>query len=276
MRIEHLTPHIGSEISGIDLGDADQLTPAAEQLRALLAQRQVIFFRDQELSPAQQVRVARVFGNVERVSSTFPSHADDPHLELLVSQGTRTGTDIWHADLTWQRRPPAGACLYAVDVPDTGGDTMWASMTAAFASLNPHMQAYLRQLRALHDWEAPALKDNLAQRDPTGELYRATREKNVPIEQPVVLEHPVTGKPVVFVNSLYTTHIQGVTHDESVALIAFLSGLAKVPEWQVRFRWRKGSVAVWDNLATQHYAVNDYHPATRRMHRVAIRSNQGE
>ena len=226
MQVEHITPCIGSEIYGIDLSDPAQVHDHADALRRLLAERQVIFFRDQTLDPAQQVRVAQVFGKVEPVSSTFPSHPDDPHVELLISQGTRTGTDIWHADLTWQTKPPAGACLYAVDVPPTGGDTMWASMTTAFASLAPELQAYLRKLRATHNWEAPALRQSLMRRDPSG---------------------------------------------ESAALIAMLSGLAKVPEWQVRFRWRKGSVAIWDNLATQHYAVNDYHPAARRMHRVAIR-----
>ncbi|VWC21310.1 TauD/TfdA dioxygenase family protein [Burkholderia lata] len=271
MHIEHLTPCIGSEITDIDLADPQQIHKHAPALRALLAERQVIFFRDQELSAAAQVRVATVFGRTEPVSSTFPAHPDDPHVELLISQGARTGTDIWHADLTWQAQPPAGACLYAVDVPETGGDTMWSSMTTAFASLDADLQKYLQKLKAIHNWEAPALRDNLARRDPSGELYKSARQKHVPIEQPVILEHPVTGKPVVFVNALYTTHIQGVTSDESTSLIALLSGLAKVPEWQVRFRWRKGSVAVWDNIATQHYAVNDYHPAARRMHRVAIR-----
>lgn len=271
MHVEHLTPSIGSEIGGIDLSDARQVETHAPRLRELLTERQVIFFRDQELSPAAQVRVAQVFGKVQPVSSTFPSHPDDQHVELLITQGAQTGTDIWHADLTWQAAPPAGACLYAVDVPQTGGDTMWASMTTAFASLGKDLQAHLKGLRALHNWEAPALRDNVLRRDASGELYRVTRQKHVPIEQPVVLEHPVTGKPVSFVNALYTTHILGVPQDESASLIAFLSGLAKVPEWQVRFRWRKGSVAVWDNLATQHYAVNDYYPAPRRMHRVAIR-----
>lgn len=273
MKVDHITPHIGSEISGIDLSDHAQVQSQAERLRALLAERQVIFFRDQTLTPAQQVLVAQVFGKVEPVSSTFPSHPEDPHVELLVSQGTRTGTDIWHTDLTWQGAPPAGACLYAVDVPDTGGDTMWASMTAAFASLAPDLQNYLRKLRAIHYWEAPALRESLARRDPSGELYRQTRLKHVPLEQPVVFQHPVTDLPVAFINALYTTHILGVSSDESMSLIAMLSGLAKVPEWQVRFRWRKGSVAIWDNLATQHYAVNDYHPCARRMHRVAIRQN---
>ena len=271
MQVDHLTPAIGSEIHGIDLSDAAQVNAHADQLRAVLAERQVIFFRDQHLTPDAQVSFAQIFGTVEPVSSTFPVHPENPYLELLISQGTRTGTDIWHADLTWQKVPPAGACLYAVDVPETGGDTMWASMTAAFDSLAPAMQTYLRNLNAVHNWEAPALTENLKKRDDTGAMYKAARDKYLPIEQPVVFEHPLTGKEVAFVNSLYTTHIRGVTNDESCALISFLSGLAKVPEWQVRFRWQKGSVAVWDNLATQHYAVNDYHPSPRRMHRVAIR-----
>lgn len=271
MRIEPITPHIGAEIRGIDLANAAQLADFAEPLREALARHQVIFFRDQQLSPQAQLRFSRIFGEVDPVSSTFPSHPEEPHIELLISQGKRTGTDIWHADLTWQASPPAAACLYAVEVPEVGGDTMWASMASAYESLEPEMQRYLSRLSAVHDWEAPALSEGLKQQDPSGERYRQMRARYEPIEQPVVLEHPVTGRRLVFVNALYTRHIRSLGHDESASLIHYLSGLAKVPEWQVRFRWQPGSVAVWDNLATQHYAINDYHPAARRMHRAAIR-----
>lgn len=271
MQIEPITPNIGAEISFIDLADAQQVSAHAAQLREALAKYQVIFFRDQELTPDAQVNFAKVFGSVEPVSSTFPSHPDNPHVELLISKGVKTGTDIWHADLTWQEKPPAAACLYAVDVPETGGDTMWASMTTAYASLAPSLQAYVSTLTAIHNWEAPALTANLMKQDPTGARYQAVRAKYTPIDQPVVIQHPQTDLPLVFVNKLYTTHIRGLSDEESTTLINFLSGLAKMPEWQVRFRWRKGSVAVWDNYATQHYAINDYHPYPRKMNRVAIR-----
>jgi taurine dioxygenase len=161
--------------------------------------------------------------------------------------------------------------LYAVEVPEVGGDTMWSSMTSAYASLAPKLQAYLDGMVAVHDWEAPALVDNVKGK-PDGEaLYQDIRRKYPPIGQPVILRHPVTDKPLVFVNALYTTRIEKLSQAESTSLVAFLTGLARVPEWQVRFRWRKGSVAIWDNLATQHYAVNDYFPAPRTMHRVSIR-----
>lgn len=266
-----LTPFIGSEVEGIDLSNPAQLQEQAGALRAMLAERQVLFFRNQELSPEQQVDVARVFGPVEPISSTFSVHPEEPHMEVLVSSGRRTGTDIWHSDLSWLEIPAAGACLYAIDVPACGGDTMWSSMTKAYEELDPDMQRKLGELTALHDWDSAPIREHLLNRDPTGGQYRAMREKHPPVEHPVIYTHPVTGKPVLFVNSQYTSSIRGVSHDESVMLISWLTQFAKTPEWQIRFKWEPKTVAVWDNVATQHYAINDYHPYPRKMHRVAFR-----
>ncbi|RZS85562.1 TauD/TfdA dioxygenase family protein [Pigmentiphaga kullae] len=271
MLIRPLTPAIGSEVLDIDLADAAEVTRHADRLRALLAERQVIFFREQRLSPDAQVFFSQVFGNVEPVSSTFPSHPANPYVEMLVTRGKETGTDIWHADLTWQPRPPVAACLYAVEVPEVGGDTMWASMTAAHDSLDEGLRRYLAGMTAVHHWEAPALVNNLKGKPDGDEQYHAMRRRYPPVDQPVFLPHPATGRRVVFVNSLYTTRINQMGHDDGAHMLSFLAGLARVPEWQVRFNWRKGSVAVWDNLATQHYAVNDYYPSPRTMHRVSIR-----
>jgi len=271
MLIEPMTPSIGSEIRDLDLSDSAAVSWHAQALRDALAERQVLFFRDQDLAPDAQVAFARTFGEVLPVASTFPVHPDNPYLELLISKGEKTGTDVWHADLTWQHKPPAATCLYAVDVPEAGGDTMWASMATAFESLSPAIQEYLDGRTAVHNWEAPELMRSLMSQENGMQRYQELRATYPPIDQPVVLPHPVTRRKQLFVNSLYTTFINGMSRDESAHWLAYLSGLAKVPEWQVRFRWRKGSVAVWDNIATQHYAVNDYHPAARRMHRVTIR-----
>lgn len=271
MLIEHLTPAIGSEIHGLDLSDGATVAKHAQALRDALAERQVLFFRDQTLSPEAQVFFARTFGEVQPVASTFPVHPDNPCLELLISKGKKTGTDVWHADMTWQKQPPAATCLYAEEVPASGGDTMWASMASAFESLDPALQDYLEGMTAVHDWEAPELVRSLMGQENGAQRYQDMRKEFPPIDQPVVLTHPVTGRKQLFVNSLYTTFINHMSRDESATWVVYLSGLAKIPEWQVRFKWRKGSVAVWDNIATQHYAVNDYHPSARRMHRVTIR-----
>ncbi|HEV2573230.1 TauD/TfdA family dioxygenase [Methylocella sp. CPCC 101449] len=268
--IEHLTPAIGSVIHGIDLADKAAIDRYGEELRRVFVERQVIFFRDQKLDPHAQVAFSRLFGDVRPVSSTFPSHPDNPHLEILQSKGTRTGTDVWHADLTWQKDPPIGACLYAVNVPPAGGDTMWASMTAAYDALDEKFRAYIDDMTAIHDWEGPELMAGVRASPDAQQRYNDMRKRFPPIEQPVVKVHPESGRRLIYVNTLYTTRIVGVTRAESSALTNFLSGLSSVPEWQVRFRWQPGSVAVWDNRAVQHYAVNDYHPYPRLMHRVTV------
>jgi taurine dioxygenase len=268
--LEILTPAIGAVVHGIDLADAEAVSRNAGALRKALLERQVIFFRDQRLDPDALVRFASSFGTVKAVSSNFSTHPANANVELLESHGHGPGTDVWHADLTWQRDPPIGACLYAVDVPSAGGDTMWASMTAAYDSLAPELQSYIANLTALHNWEGPEITSFVHSRDDGEKRYRALREAYPPLEVPVVTTHPETQKRVLRVNALYTTSICEVSREQSASLLTFLTGLARVPEWQVRFHWKPGSVPVWDNRAVQHYAVNDYNPSHRLMHRVTI------
>jgi taurine dioxygenase len=268
--LEHLTPHLGSVIHGIDLADPDAVGRHREDLRRAFLERQVIFFRDQKLDPAAQVSFARSFGEVRPVASTFPSHPDNPNLEILESKGKRTGTDVWHTDLTWQRDPPIATCLYAINVPPSGGDTIWASMTGAYEALDEKFRAYLDGLGAVHDWEGPELMAGLRAKPDMQARYEEMRLRYPPIEQPVVKVHPETGKKILYVNTMYTTRIVGVSRTESSSLTAFLAGLSAVPELQVRFKWAPGSLAIWDNRSTQHYAVNDYHPFPRLMHRVTV------
>ena len=272
LRIENLTPRIGSLVHGIDLSRADHIEKYGSDLKQLLLDREVIFFRDQVLSPGEQARVARLFGSVPPAKlSTMAIHPEDDAVCILESRGKKTqATDTWHADLTYHELPPIATCLYAKQVPEVGGDTLFSSMTAAFDSLSPEMQRYVETLQVMHNWEAPEVVSTM-RAGPNGEEgYKKRREAFPPVAKPVVIEHPETGKKVLYVNSLYTKDILGLRIAESAALISYLSGLAQVPEWQVRFRWQPGSMAIWDNWATQHYAVNDYHPAHRVMHRVTI------
>lgn len=270
LQVDNLTPRIGSVVSGIDCS-AELDAATIDALRRLWLERQVLFFRDQKLDVESQVRFASIFGITQEVGAFFPKHPESAKVEVLETKGKATGTDVWHADLTWQQEPPRGTCLYAVNVPDVGGDTMWSSMTAAYESLSPEMQSYLSRLTALHNWETTSVTDYIRGLDNGAERYEQTRRTHKPLEVPVVRPHPETGKPVLWVNSLYTTRIVGVSKAESDSLLGYLTGLATVAEWQVRFRWAVGSMAIWDNHAVQHYAVNDYYPAPRLMHRVGIK-----
>jgi taurine dioxygenase len=270
LHIEYLTPAIGALISGIDLASEAELSEHGAALRQALLEREVIFFREQTLSATAQMRVAKLFGEVHPLTSTFPAHPDNPCIEVLEPKDGKNGTDVWHADLTWQKIAPIAACLYAVTVPASGGDTLWASMTAAHDAIDPKLRAYLVGLEAIHSWETPEILDSVASKPEAAHRYTKMRQDFPPVRHPVIIRHPETGKSILFVNEFFTTELVGLTRSESDALLRHLTSLARVPEYQVRFRWQPGSVAIWDNRSVQHYAVNDYHPARRRMHRVAI------
>jgi taurine dioxygenase len=271
LRFEKATSTIGAFVTGLDCSDAAALSEHASVLRAALTEHGVLFVRDQTLTPAAQVRFAQCFGTVAAVASTFVTHADDDRVELLESQGSGPGTDVWHADLTWLREPPVATCLYAVDVPPFGGDTMWASMTAAFAALDAAMQDRLRKLDALHSWECPEVIASVLGGKDGAARYKRMREDHPPLRRPVVGTHPVTSREFIDVNALYTMTLCDVTRDENNALLPFLIGLANVPERQVRLHWTPGTLVIWDNRATQHYAVNDYAGSHRLMHRITVR-----
>jgi len=270
LELEHLTPAIGTIIHGIDLSDREAVGRHRKAIHDVFIDRQVIFFRDQKLNPHSQVEFAKIFGEVRPVASTFPAHPDNGCLEILQTKGKATGTDVWHADMTWHKQAPLGACLYAVDVPRCGGDTIWSSMTAAYDSLDKELRSYIDGMTAVHNWEGQELLASMKQKPDAERRYDDMRRNFPPVEHPVVMVHPASGKKVIYVNTLYSTRIVGVGRAESTALLGFLTGLSAVPEWQVRFKWQPGSVAVWDNRSVQHYAVNDYYPYPRLMHRVAV------
>jgi taurine dioxygenase len=164
--------------------------------------------------------------------------------------------------------------LYAQVIPASGGDTLWASMTTAYAALPKDFQVYLETLSAMHTWEVTGWTEYLLRQDASGEQLQAARTKYPPVTHPVVRMHPITGKKILYVNPTFTTHIHGLPRPQSDALLAQLFGLITAPEVQARWRWQPDTLAVWDNRSTQHYAVADFYPQHRKLHRITFTADQ--
>lgn len=258
---------LGAEIHGLDLRRQLSASHIIE-LRQLLNRHGVIFFRDQDIEPASQQALASAFGPLQ----THPAYAtltNYPAITILESTADApTRIEEWHSDMTFRQRPPMATVLKAEITPPAGGDTLWSSMTAAYDALSPAMQAFLLPLTAVHDF-AHGFKESLA--EPGGhERLANALAANPPVCHPVVREHPETGRKLIFVNSLFTTHIENLLPRESETILQFLFGHVRRDEFTCRFQWRPHSIAIWDNRSTQHKPVNDYFPAHRRMQRIVV------
>jgi len=272
--IHPLAGALGAEVAGVDLGGS--LTDAlVAKIRDALVEHQVIFFRDQRLDLEGLEALGRRFGPLQ-IHPFHPAVAGHPEVLLLEAGQQRPAvadTDAWHSDLTGLAAPPLGSILYAVDVPDVGGDTIFASGYAAHDALSRPMQRMLAELHAVHDMMRVFGPGLLAQPDGAARWAQA-RQAYPPVRHPIVRTHPASGRKALFVNPIFTESIDGLPGRESAALLAFLYEHTRLPEFQCRFRWRAGSVAFWDNRCTQHYPVADYWPQRRRMHRVAIEGDR--
>lgn len=266
IRVTRIAEALGAEVGGVDLGALDEA--AFEAIAAALVEHEVLFFRDQDLSPEQHRRFAQRFGPLQ-THGAYPHVDGVPELTILESDRENPSKiEKWHTDMTFRRRPPLGSILRARIVPETGGDTLWMSLSAAFDALSPAMQSFLVGLSAEHSFEH-GFRESLAEpggRERLADMVAA----NPPVRHPVVRVHPVSGRRCLFVNSLFTTHIVELTPGESDALLAFLYAHMEREEFSCRFSWRANSVAFWDNRSTQHRPVNDYWPARRRLERITI------
>ncbi|MDG2003375.1 MAG: TauD/TfdA family dioxygenase [Novosphingobium sp.] len=266
--VKPLTPGIGAEIAGIDLGEHLPDETIAEIRQALLTYK-VIFFRDQDITQEQHITFGRRFGQLE-IHPATPDDQQHPeifHLRTRTEQlpdvaGRRIGANVWHSDVSWRAEPSLGSILMGRTIPEVGGDTMWADMVAAYEGLSPAMKEWASTLTAVHDGSIFAV------------LAGNSREsfwENFPMqEHPLVRTHPETGERALYVNAAFTMNIKGLSTKESDWLLDHLFEQAAIPEYQVRFRWQKNSIAFWDNRACQHYAVGDYAPAARDMERVTV------
>lgn len=262
---------LGAEIHNIDLtGDITQ--EMYTELRRLLVEHEVIFFRDQDISHARHKQLAESFGPLQ----THPAYSTAegyPEITILESTPEQlTKIEAWHSDMTFRQHPPLGAVLRSCITPTHGGDTLWSSMTVAFEGLSSTVQSMLLGLTAQHDF-AHGFKESLAEAGGRERLANALAD-NPPVQHPVIRTHPESGKKVIFVNSLFTTHIVGMSPRESEALLSFLYQHITTPEYTCRFRWEANSIAIWDNRSTQHKPINDYFPAHRRLERITIDGDQ--
>ena len=276
IRVEQLTCAIGAELSNVNLGDASRDPILVAEIRQLLLRHKVLFFRDQDITRSEHVAFARHFGDLE----DHPVAGSDPENPGLVriykspdSPNDRY-ENAWHADATWREKPPFGCVLRCVECPPVGGDTMWANMVLAYEKLPEHIKTQIAGLRARHSIEA-----SFGAAMPI-EKRHALHAQFPDAEHPVVRTHPETGEKILFVNP-FATHFTNFHTPENVRygqdyapgaaqLLHYLIGQAQIPEYQVRFRWKKNSMAMWDNRSTQHYAVMDYPPCHRKMERAGI------
>lgn len=224
----------------------------------------MIFFRDQpRFASEHHVALAAVWGEPE-VNPFFPK-GETVGVSRLAKDAMTVGSEnIWHSDHSFMAAPALGSVLRAVEVPPAGGDTMWADMAVAYDNLSESMKTRIDGLTAVHDW-VPSWGSLM-----TEEQVARFRETLPPVEHPVVVRHPQSGRKVLYVNEPFTTRIVGLSDTESRELLDELVLQARIPEFQVRFRWQPDSVAIWDNIAVQHYAINDYYPQRRVMERIAI------
>ena len=200
----------------------------------------------------------------------------DEHREVIVLDNHNANppalTDQWHSDETFRLEPPTGTILRAEIVPEIGGDTMFASMTAAYAGLTPRLQHYLAGLNAIHDFK-PFRTLFAGRPEAIGRLRKMEDEYPNP-SHPVVRLHPQTGRPILNVNPQFTVRIEGMSTPESDSLLQFLYQQAKIPEYQLRVKWEPHTIVMWDNRSVQHYAVHDYYPQRRRMLRITVKGEK--
>lgn len=271
LQIEPYSPHIGAVIRNLDLSATLDETTAAE-LSLALAHYQVLFFRDQQLTPAQQVEVARVFGQPEKAKAYFPRSAEHDLVEVIESRpdGPRYTTEQWHSDVSYLASPPAGAVLHAQVLPPSGGDTLWSSGHAVFESLPSGLAKDLERLTAIHSIEKSGWGAVLRAQPDGDRRYQQILSEQPPRRHALVQTHPVTGRKFIFANPKYTASLEGLSRQDSDDLLKLLFARFERHEFQARLRWEQGTVAIWDNLTTVHAAVADYQPAVRRMHRVTF------
>jgi taurine dioxygenase len=268
IEIQALNPSIGAKVSGVDL--ASPLHPAAvAQISDALLRHHVLFFENQPITPAQQKRLAAHFGELH-VHPVYPNVPEHPEIIVLDTDAENLlDNDNWHTDVTFIKTPPLGAVLAAKLIPPNGGDTLWSSGVAAYEALSEPLQRLLQPLAAEHDFEKSFPRERYIALDRLTEWEKA-RAGHPPLIHPVIRTHPVTKKHGLFVNEGFTTRILGIKPKESEVLLRFLCEHVARPEFTVRWKWKQNDLVIWDNRLTQHYAVADYLPHRRVMHRATI------
>lgn len=264
---------LGAVITGIDLTQELTRSQIAD-LTQLLLDHQVLLFRDQPLTPEQQANFAARFGTLH-IHPIYPVLPQLPEIMLIDTHpGFLPDNDNWHTDVTFSATPPAAGILAAKRLPRTGGDTLWSSNSAAYEALSAPLRQMLDGLTATHSVAKSFPAERWGDDPAFKERYERAVAKHPPVTHPVVRTHPVTRRKGLFVNEGFTTHINELKPQESQALLAFLFAHAARPEFTVRWQWQVDDVAFWDNRVTQHYAIADYLPERRTMHRATVNGDR--
>jgi taurine dioxygenase len=273
IEVTRVSRAFGAIVAGLDI--SDRLAESEiERLSALLVEHKVLFFRQQPLSPRAQRDFAARFGTLH-VHPIYPVLPELPEILLLDNhQAFLPDNDNWHTDVTFSKTPPLAGILAAKRIPPVGGDTLWSDSTAAYEALSEPMRRLLAGLTAQHS-VAKSFPPERWQNDPAfKERYERAVAKHPPVTHPVVRTHPVSRRGGLFVNEGFTTHINELEPRESETLLRFLYSHAARQEFTIRWRWSVDDVAFWDNRNTQHYAVADYLPERRTMHRATVNGDE--
>ncbi|MCW0349646.1 taurine dioxygenase [Pantoea ananatis] len=269
LAIKPLGPFIGAQVGNLDV--SRPLSDAQfEQLYHALLRHQVLFLREQVITPEQHRALAIRFGDLH-IHPVYP-HAEgvEEIIVLDTHQDNPPDNDNWHTDVTFIQTPPAVALLASKVLPESGGDTLWTSGIAAYEALSAPFKTLLAELRAEHDFTKAFPEYKHRKTEEAHRQWQQAVAKNPPVYHPVIRTHPVSGKKALFVNEGFTTRIMDISQKESDALLCFLFAHVTRPEFQVRWRWQPNDLAIWDNRVTQHYANADYYPARRVMQRATV------
>lgn len=276
LTINRLSYGIGAEVQGVDLR-RPLAQDAIDRIRKVWVENCIVLIRGQDLTPQQHIDFSRRFGPLDDHAALFkhrhPEHAEifivttRPHADGTPSSTRETGVN-WHSDLSYTTRPATGSLLYCVEIPEIGGDTRFTNMYLAYDALSEGMKKLIAPLQAVHSY-AWAIHDTAANRDPA--TVKALIDVNPPVTQPMVRRHPETGRLALYVSEGITTHIAGMTRDESRGILQYLFAHSVRPEFTYRHHWRPGDLIMWDNRSTMHQALRDRVPGTHRhMHRTTV------
>ncbi len=275
-QVKKITPSIGAEIIGQNIfNDLD--SSLCDQIYNVLIENKVIFFRNQNLSNDQHIKFAKSFGEIESPHPVYPHVENFPDIVLLENDEKRPpDTDVWHTDVTFRANPPFASILYSRIIPPNGGDTLWSCLSTIYDALPMEIKNYLETLNAVHDMGD--FRNTFVNKEPTGSADKLNQgfKKFGSAIHSVIKIHPITKKKFIYVNPGFTNHIVGLNATDSNNLLNYLFNFMNKPEFQIRFKWTENTIAMWDNRCTMHYAIGDYMPERRKMHRITIFNDMRE
>lgn len=266
--VRKLTAGCGAEVLGVDLRRLSN--SEMETVRDAYRDHGVIFFRDQQLTPEEHIAFARRWGEID-INKFFPANGQYPEIaEVRKEKEQKTNIGgAWHTDHSYDPTPAMGSILVARELPEEGGDTLFSNMYAAYEALSDGMKKTLGGMKAVHSNALAFGAAGFYKNSDQAGGFKGERLIGEAVH-PVVITHPLSGRKALYVNPAFTTHFEGWNAFDSKPLLDYLYAHAVRPEFTCRFQWREGSVAFWDNRATWHYAVNDYHGERRLLHRITI------